>query len=686
MSLPIDVDASAVIMVDHSTEIATSARNDSENDSLKNLESIIAERIATKTFPVVHPNEQDGETEERAMETLSLMEKEEGSALQNYIDEKWRIYFDDHPCDDSTTEGVHRARWSREYFYVHMRQFFEERQNVVLESLHEWIAKEKVSEELKLLTSELHAEAVEHVLKHIHDAWKKCLANLPEFARVDTNAARHAWFEKNCLEIMRSFEWPLKPFVFYPELDVEDIKEENERLIATELFNTVQENHVLSIVARVNNEFAQEMSIIPEYLREGLEYNLRKQFLLKEYVKIVKNVVDDRRSSDSFKFKPRIAPESIKDPKRHEEANELVKKVQECHVGKIEDLLLLRYKTAITGIDDTLLATIGKDIWSNFISTNYYNIVREIVGTVDATKMDEKVDIKRPMPSDSSVEVSEVNVFASPKKRAKMKTLANSNGTDLTTVTVSECHTRDSTASDAIVLKAAVMYYPDDLRWVDVTDRKTKQKQKVAVMNVLLADVSGPITLELWREPAESVFRLLCKWEEEGTNDTLWVEVSNVWIRGEKDRYIPSMRRLCANERTKVTHSTPMVLSSILPPGDDLQIDDFLQLMSMSPPFFVNATGVVVAVQDQTTSQTGMAMMAFRLQDQSGRYVMCTACGRHVDNVLLEEGNKVTLFFAKALSGLGGENGSLWMFDNSHIVLWRKDCMIPTGNTQVELR
>ena len=685
MTSPIDVDASTIVVIEPLKKIPSPARNESIDtpESTKTIESTIAERITTNVFPVVYPTEQNSENEKQEKGTLSLVDKMESVALQSYIDEQWRIYREDLPVDDSIPEAVRRARWSRECYYFHMRRFLEEKRDVIVESLHEWISKDKVSEELTSLTSQLEAEAVKDLLNHINDAWNTCLANLPEFARIDNAAVRHAWFEKKCLDVIRSFEWPLKPaFVFYPELALKEIKNESDKDVAYTLYNRVKETHVPLITRIVNSEFAKELKNIPEYLRGDLVNNLRNQFLHKEYLKIVRHVVDNTLGFDSFVFMPRVALDSIKNPEERAKASLLLKQVRECHVVKIEDLLLSRYRTATTGIDATMLESVGEEMWMNFISKHYYNIVREIVDEVDATSVRKETGVKKSRSSGSNV-----NAFASPMKKAKTKVSpACSTTKELAIVTVNECHTRDSKASEAVVLKAAVMHYPDDISWVDVTNRRTKQKQKVAVMSILLADASGPITLEVWRELAESVFQLFSKWEEKATNDTLWVEVSNVWIRDEKDRYIPSMRRLCANERTKVTLSFPMVLSLISPPADDLHIDDFLPLMSMSPPFFVNATGVVCTVQEESTSLSGLPMKVFRLQDHGGRFVMCIAFGRHVDNILLEEGNKVTLFFAKALSGLGGNYGSLWMYDTTHIVLWKKECMIPEGSTLVELR
>lgn len=79
-------------------------------------------------------------------------------------------------------------------------------------------------------------------------------------------------------------------------------------------------------------------------------------------------------------------------------------------------------------------------------------------------------------------------------------------------------------------------------------------------------------------------------------------------------------------------------------------------------------------------------MRAFKLQDQSGRYVKCVACGRHVDNELLQMQDEVAIFFGKVLQGLRNDVGSVWLYDNAHVVLWQKSCVTPSPRICMELR
>ena len=65
---------------------------------------------------------------------------------------------------------------------------------------------------------------------------------------------------------------------------------------------------------------------------------------------------------------------------------------------------------------------------------------------------------------------------------------------------------------------------------------------------------------------------------------------------------------------------------------------------------------------------------------------MCTACGRHVDNVFIRSQNEVTLFFAKAQLGLQGDPGSLWVYDTAHILFIREGCDTAKACMLMELR
>ena len=283
--------------------------------------------------------------------------------------------------------------------------------------------------------------------------------------------------------------------------------------------------------------------------------------------------------------------------------------------------------------------------------------------------------------------VRAADVFASPKKRVRSESSQiDVSRTQPITVTVAECHARDTSRSDAVLLKVAVLDFPAEPRWVTVTDKKSKAEEKVAVVSILVADATGPIAFEIWRNPAETVLQNLIAWSA-ATEETVWVEMQYLWSRAEFGACIPPTRKLVGHERTSVVECAPVHVSEVATPADMLYCKDFAKLSAQLPPFTVSIIGIVTTLdEEEMTSQSGLPMKSFRLQDQSGRYVRCTVCGRHVDNVALRANNEVILFFAKALPGLRGDPGSLWVYDSSHIVLRRQGCQPPSARVCMELR
>ena len=91
-------------------------------------------------------------------------------------------------------------------------------------------------------------------------------------------------------------------------------------------------------------------------------------------------------------------------------------------------------------------------------------------------------------------------------------------------------------------------------------------------------------------------------------------------------------------------------------------------------------------MQGQIVSRNGTCMRSFRLHDHAGKWVLCTAFGRHAENESIQYGNEVIMFFANAQAGLNNGPGQLWLYDESHIVLLRTECQVPSARLQMEMK
>ena len=152
------------------------------------------------------------------------------------------------------------------------------------------------------------------------------------------------------------------------------------------------------------------------------------------------------------------------------------------------------------------------------------------------------------------------------------------------------------------------------------------------------------------------------------------MDVQHFWVNPlmeERQPSIPAARKLISNIRTKIVHLESTTVVSAAQPAAFLYSTDFAVLES-KPPYRVSISGYVSSVDAERSSEAGTPMKSFQLQNDAGRYVHCTALGRHVDNSAIVEGNCVVVYFAKAAAGRGGNPGQLWLYEDSHVVFLSK--------------
>ena len=158
-----------------------------------------------------------------------------------------------------------------------------------------------------------------------------------------------------------------------------------------------------------------------------------------------------------------------------------------------------------------------------------------------------------------------------------------------------------------------------------------------------------------------------------------------------KDRKcVPNLNKVSSLDRTVITIADSQTWTSIRGQGagsiaKHLYVFDF-QTIDLTPPFSASVAGIVASVEQGTESAGGVPMKAFTLSDQRGRQLACLAFGRHSDNPQLVNGHEVAIFFGTAQADRNGGRGTLWLFDDSHIVVLRVACKVPQLTALIELR
>ena len=79
-------------------------------------------------------------------------------------------------------------------------------------------------------------------------------------------------------------------------------------------------------------------------------------------------------------------------------------------------------------------------------------------------------------------------------------------------------------------------------------------------------------------------------------------------------------------------------------------------------------------------------MLAFELVSSQNEIVECMAYGWNADSSNLVEGHKVAIQTVQSRPGRNGENGRLWVFDDSVIVVLEENCLLPDNRlSQISL-
>ena len=132
----------------------------------------------------------------------------------------------------------------------------------------------------------------------------------------------------------------------------------------------------------------------------------------------------------------------------------------------------------------------------------------------------------------------------------------------------------------------------------------------------MLADNSGPIMLELWRESAVTIFRFLQVLNNKD-EDVIIIKLHYFTTRNMYEgigRVIPPMRMITGNIRTEVESDSYIDPTPMLHP--DLYVEDF-NALSTKTPFQINLAGYIANVSDEYTSANGNPVKTFHLLEQA---------------------------------------------------------------------
>ena len=664
----------------------------------------IANRISKNEFPAVLVSEQCSLSECDASDVLAWVQKEESVRIQSYILERYAEFRNAAGQLVEHNEAVFRAQWARDHYYKHLQEYQEANHGNyavanALKTCMDWTQiPESIRETVLRMAKKIHASQITALIRFIDTQWDEVWLRLPSCAQVDAAGMKRKWILQECGTVLQQFihkdfetSW-----AFRPELSVDELPDSEAQQHARKLLSLVQQQHESTIKEAFETEYNKITTLVPASILCGMESAIRKKVLLDKYYAVVERIVHDIPAVTEFSFHPAFPVNDLPSIEDQHHARMLLKQVQSHHVATIEETVAMRYAHTESTIAGSLLQSYQAEIKQNWMREHYYKIIEDVVHEIGNTKQDIPCRSSARLDGSNQGEPTSVStqgvtnmhvdMLASPRKRVRNSAPSRLD-TEVQFKNVLALHTEDFRGSDAIALQALVLYFPDEPRWVGVMNRRTNESENVPVLSLLLADRTGPIILDLWRNVAEDTLRRLEGWTGNDSEHPL-LEIRHFVVR-EMKSCVPRIMKLGSNDRTRVrilaSGSQMSWLDEQIEVANSLFTKNFERL-TCKLPFQISLAGVVASLQPEVVSQSGNPMRTFKLHDSSGKWILCTAFGRHVDNPCLVDGHEVVLYFATAQAGLNNAAGQLWLYDVAHVMMLRSGCRVPPARTQVMLR
>jgi hypothetical protein len=395
---------------------------------------------------------------------------------------------------------------------------------------------------------------------------------------------------------------------------------------------------------------------------------------------------------DHFRFVPELPISMIPDITEQRAVETLIRNATPVEVDSFKEILAKRKQESLGWVPNENLAEV-QEMWVN---QHYYLIFKEVMsgisvgaGRKPASQADAKLE-------DSAMQVAIVqDMFASPRKRSRNETVHAAQGADATIAShrmflhIAEIHLRENDFPRGVkILQACVLYSPEHIRHVNSRGKGNAPSESAAIYSVLIGDFTGPCIFDAWRALANNLCTALnARVQGTGVSDMIFIEIEDFDISNENRVHYSSMRKISSNARTRFRIMQAMDSQNM---QGNMQADlnilstDFTLVKNQSP-FIISLMGVVGHVGSPWPSSNGNMLQKIRLQDGSGKAVTVMAFDRQVEHDAVIVGNRIMLYFLSATPGLNGRAGTLWAFNESHIVLVRRDCVVEIVREDIEI-
>ena len=669
-----------VLMAEDAVDMKTqSDASDAEDqESTVQFLELIEQRFRDEQFPAVLPQEQEKCAD--ANDILLLVQKEEAVAVQSYLDHEYKLYREQCCVDPSISEPVRRAGWAREFYYTHIKNFYAktEKSRGIFDAVRLLVDIEQMPESAQLHFKELcysiPAQDRERVLGFIDDVWNTQWQALPSYMRKDEPKCRCQWFQECCMQVLEDYTQKkngVMDEVFAALENWLDISNSTPEQVSAlrKCCAVIAAEHRDALLKHIQDAWDSAWKELPLFARKN-QVSAQGEWFQAMGVEVIEDFTQNFQPPAAV-FVPEISLADIGDDSK-EEYSMLLGSIKAADVAPLEVYMEESFETAFVALPHFVVKSKEKSVVRrDFMLEQYHPLLKK---WVNARSVAAETQSSSLLEAESCADAS-ASMFASPKKKTRVQQ-QDPDTSPPRYEAVHVLHTASGLTTDALQLEAYVMHYSLEPRYVKIQRGRQGVEETVPVISVLVADRTGPIVIEAWREAATMFLENLLQWDQvRADNEQLLVEITYFVVKDDTRVHQTPVRKLHTNERTRLQRrsvgSQNAIVNVNVTPEASLFTRE-LRKVCTKPPFIISIVGIVVEVQGLTVTQSGESRKEFKLQDTTGQYVECSAFGRHADNNYLVEGDEVIIYFLTAQAGLRGRPGLLWLYEDSHVAMVRR--------------
>ena len=225
--------------------------------------------------------------------------------------------------------------------------------------------------------------------------------------------------------------------------------------------------------------------------------------------------------------------------------------------------------------------------------------------------------------------------------------------------------------------------------------RRASDGGDVTVLDVLLADLTGPVIITLWSSCVDAFLQAIANM---GTGVDLsqvvvlleQVRVSDIVSNDYVGEVLTPMKVLHSTGDTPQRAGTRITLSTVKTspfttsatyksPSPGHCYSQFgTYRLKLVPPFRATLRGTIVDASEEDVTLAGQPKKTFALVDDAGAWLQCVAVGRNALSSSLRNDVEVVAYYVSGKVGQRGSGGCVWLFKDSMLV--------PIGSKSVQKR